>query len=177
LTRFHLDIPILHIGSWYDDDQPGTFRNFEAMQSRNRSGQFLIVGPWGHDVVKQETSFGDLNFGAGARIDIYDEAVRFFKHFLDHEDPDYEGKHPKIRYFVMGENQWHDTARWPPPETQSIRYYFGADTAANSMLGDGKLSIKGPAGKPFDTYTYDPNNATLENDDRRPVVDLGMTQD
>src|SRR6202021_3003536 len=43
-----VDVPVLHISGWYDDEEIGTPANFAAMVSAGRGGQRLLMGPWGH---------------------------------------------------------------------------------------------------------------------------------
>ncbi len=45
-----VDVPVLHISGWYDDEEIGTPANFAAMTAAGRSGQRLLMGPWGHRV-------------------------------------------------------------------------------------------------------------------------------
>ena len=45
-----IDVPVLHISGWYDDEQIGTPANFAAMVAAGRAGQRLLMGPWGHAV-------------------------------------------------------------------------------------------------------------------------------
>ena len=45
-----IDVPVLHISGWYDDEEIGTPANFAAMAAAGRAGQRLLMGPWGHAV-------------------------------------------------------------------------------------------------------------------------------
>ena len=45
-----IDLPVLHISGWYDDEEIGTPANFAAMTAAGRAGQRLLMGPWGHRV-------------------------------------------------------------------------------------------------------------------------------
>ena len=50
-----LDVPVLHISGWYDDEQIGTPLNYIGMTSHGaqdaaRASQRLLMGPWGHVV-------------------------------------------------------------------------------------------------------------------------------
>jgi predicted acyl esterase len=68
-------MPILHISGWYDDDQPGTFRNFTAMQRLGRKGQKMIVGPWPYAVTRKGTTLGILDFGPESTIDCWQTSM------------------------------------------------------------------------------------------------------
>ena len=45
-----IDVPVLHISGWYDDEEIGTPANFAAMVAAGRAGQRLLMGPWGNAV-------------------------------------------------------------------------------------------------------------------------------
>ena len=45
-----VNVPVLHISGWYDDEEVGTPANFAAMVAAGRAGQRLLMGPWGHAV-------------------------------------------------------------------------------------------------------------------------------
>ena len=59
----------------------------------------------------------------------------------------------------MGENAWRTAAQWPPAGVQTVRMYMRSGGAANSLDGDGRLSLDAPpAGEAADRYRYDPMN-------------------
>lgn len=64
-----IDVPVLHISGWYDDEEIGTPANFAAMVAAGRPGQRLLMGPWGH-AVNTTRSLGEIDFGPGALIDL-----------------------------------------------------------------------------------------------------------
>ena len=45
-----VDVPVMHISGWYDDEEIGTPANFAALRAAGRAGQRLLMGPWGHQV-------------------------------------------------------------------------------------------------------------------------------
>ena len=45
-----VDVPVLHVSGWYDDEEIGTPANFAAMVAAGRDRQRLLMGPWGHAV-------------------------------------------------------------------------------------------------------------------------------
>src|SRR5205807_10020586 len=63
------------------------------------------------------------------------------------------------RVFVMGANAYHQESDWPPPEAQSTRYFLHSGGSANSLRGDGGLSLTPPRKETPDKFTYDPANA------------------
>ncbi len=144
-----IDLPVLHISGWYDDEEIGTPLNFSRMADHAKH-QRLIMGPWEHRV-NISKKIGDIDFGPQAVIDLYAEELRFFDRWLknisngiDMEDP--------VRIFVMGKNEWRNERGWPLSRTNFTRWY---------LQSDGKLNVCKPEiGEAFDSYTYDPKNPT-----------------
>ena len=157
-TRFEeLDIPVLHVSGWYDDEQIGTPLNFVGMSTKARSqsardAQRLLMGPWGHGVNAGQ-KLGEVDFGPTATIDLWGYAARWLDARLGRGDDDV----PRVRIFVMGSNEWRDEAEWPPARTRYTDFFLHSGGAANSRFGDGRLSTAASDGdEPSDAYTYDP---------------------
>ena len=64
----------------------------------------------------------------------------------------------------MGENRWRGEDEWPLKRTQFTPYYLHSAGKANSLNGDGSLSLDLPKMEPSDQFVYDGNN---------PVPSLG----
>ena len=62
-----IDVPVLHISGWYDDEEIGTPANFAAMTAAGRAGQRLLMGPWGHQVNTTRTRRNRLRPGRAHR--------------------------------------------------------------------------------------------------------------
>ena len=153
-----VDVPVLHISGWYDDEQIGTPRNFLGMvraahSEGSRQSQHLLMGPWGHQV-NGGTRLGEVEFGPSARIDLHEMERRFLDLHLRGQDvPPLS----PVRIFTMGENAWRDLQSWPPAEMAQVPYYLRSGGSANSRFGDGTLSEEAPGGdEPMDGYRYDP---------------------
>jgi hypothetical protein len=58
----------------------------------------------------------------------------------------------------MGANRYQQESDWPPPETKTTRYFLHAAGTANSLRGDGTLSVTPPRKEAPDKFTYDPAN-------------------
>jgi putative CocE/NonD family hydrolase len=63
-----------------------------------------------------------------------------------------------VRIFVMGDNVWRDEKEFPLKRTQYTKYFLHSVKGANSISGDGALSMKTPDSEKSDAYTYDPGN-------------------
>jgi uncharacterized protein len=154
-----IDVPVLHITGWYDDEQVGTPMNFVGMTAKGRTeharaNQKLLVGPWDHRV-NSKSKLGEVDFGPTAIIDLQAYQARWFKRWLAEEDNGITGELP-VRIFVMGVNQWRDEREWPLARTAWTPYYLHSGGNANSRYGDGLLSTAAPADELPDRYCYDP---------------------
>jgi putative CocE/NonD family hydrolase len=156
-----LDVPVLHISGWYDDEQIGTPLNYIGMTTRGatpaaRSGQRLLMGPWGH-VVNTVSKLGEVDFGPQALIDMRAEELRWFNRWLKGYTNISAGADEfPVRIFIMGANEWRNEREWPLARTQWMPFYLHSGGRANSRFGDGSLSTEKPGNEPTDRYLYDP---------------------
>jgi hypothetical protein len=149
-----IDVPVLHISGWYDDEEIGTPANFAALAAAGRAGQRLLMGPWGH-AVNTTRKLGEVDFGPDALIDM-DAAVLAF---LDEHVKGVPQEPPPapVRIFVMGAAGWRDEQTWPPAGATSAVFHLASGGNANSRLGDGRLLPAPPtAQEPPDEWTHDP---------------------
>ncbi|NGQ96518.1 CocE/NonD family hydrolase [Brevibacillus sp. SYP-B805] len=159
-----IDLPVLHISGWYDDEQVGTPLNFakmtrEAASEKARRSQKLLMGPWTHQI-NTSAKIGDIDFGPQSLIDLKGYQRRWFDYWLKGMDNGIM-QEPPVRIFVMGENRWRDEQEWPLARTEWTRFYLHSQGRANSRFGDGWLSTELPASggeADADRYTYDPAN-------------------
>jgi putative CocE/NonD family hydrolase len=148
------DVPMLHIGGWYDQMLEGTLAGYAAMAT-SEAPQRLIVGPWGH--IPWGRRVGSVDFGPEASSPIDREQVRWFDRFLkDHDDPQ-----PPVCLFDLGAKAWRDFAEWPDPSAQA--WHLSSGGLATARTEDGMLGREPPASM-HDTLVHDP---------WRPVPSLG----
>ena len=149
-----IDVPVLHISGWYDDEEIGTPANFAAMVAAGRAGQRLLMGPWGH-AVNTTQALGEVDFGPDALIDLDGYVAGFLDEHVKGVPP--EPKQPPVRIFVMGAGEWRDAQAWPPDDAPSAVFHLSSGGHANSRFGDGRL-IPGPvtSEQPPDQWTHDP---------------------
>jgi putative CocE/NonD family hydrolase len=166
------DVPMLHIGGWFDIFLRGTIQNYVELSRRKTSPVRLLIGPWTHSG-NGRTYAGDVDFGLEAAIDDFGTEfhLRWFDHYLKGKPTGVESEAP-VRLFVMGtgdgrkdENDrlfhggyWRDAPEWPLAEAQATRYY---------IHGDGSLSAQEP------TATGEPAYTTYVHDPEHPVPTLG----
>jgi len=150
-----VDVPVLHISGWYDDEEIGTPANFAAMTAAGRSGQRLLMGPWGHQV-NSDRKLGEVDFGHDAVVDLNAIMTGFL-------DETVRGRAPAapaapVRIFLMGANEWHDLPSWPHPDAAERSWYLDSGGHATSRFGDGRLVEQTPpAGSPADEWLHDPD--------------------
>ncbi|GAC1361215.1 MAG: CocE/NonD family hydrolase [Ktedonobacteraceae bacterium] len=158
-----VNVPVLHISGWYDDEQIGTPINYIGMTTRAltpgvREQQRLLMGPWGH-ATNASQRLGAIDFGPQAVIDLRAEELNWYDRWLKRLPVEHV---PPVRIFVMGENNWRDEEEWPLARTAWTLYYLHSAGHANSRFGDGSLSTSKPeAGQPVDSYRYNPAEPVL----------------
>jgi uncharacterized protein len=154
---------VLNFSAWYDDNYgpEGATTNFagllKARSARHDPQAHLLLGPWVHGVANTaKTKSGEREFGPAAAID-YDEVIlRWMDHYLRGMANGVEQERP-VRYFVMGENQWHESDAWPP-KANPTSYYL----ASSSDIKSRELSSRPPA-----TTT---SSSSFVSDPAAPVV-------
>ncbi len=145
--RRTIDIPGLHVTSWFDIFQTSVIAAFQEIQARTGT-QKLWVGPNEHYFVYAS------NFWPR------DPYFDWFGHWLQ-DEPSALGDEPAVYYSprawvdhaTYAPIDWVYAERWPPPGVASRRLY---------LRGDGSLG-ETPSGEEL-RYRYDP---------RRPIPTLG----
>ena len=115
-----VDAAVLNLSGWHDDayGPEGAVTNFNGLVAARRgepdARTHLLLGPWRHGVASLGSrTTGALDFGPGAVIDYDDELLDFFDRHLRGVENRYADVAP-VRYFLMGENRWHEAGEWPP---------------------------------------------------------------
>ncbi len=164
------DVPMLHLGGWYDIFLRGTLDNYLGLRAGKRGPVHVAIGPWVHGG-NGRTWAGDVDFGPDSAIPGFEIAyhLRWFDRFL-RDVPNGVDTEPPVRLFVMGGGSgtrdangrlqhggsWRSGADWPLPGTEFVKFF---------LREGGALSRTPPAmATSRTTYTFDP---------RRPVPTLG----
>jgi uncharacterized protein len=164
-----VNLPVLHISGWYDDDVIGTHLNYLWMTSSRRSrstrkSQKLIIGPWPHHV-NSTRKIGEIDFGESALIDLRTVKLRWFDRWLKGVANGIE-REPKVDLFTLGSNKWKSQDHWPPKEMVQTPYYLHSKGKANGSFGDGLLASRKPLKiSRSDAYRYDPADPVPNIDD------------
>lgn len=157
------DVPMLHIGGWYDIYLRGTIENWRKLAQLKKSPERMLIGPWTHHGNTQ-TYAGDVDFGPSAAIADFDLGfhLRWFDHYLKGVQTPAADLAP-VHFFVMGSGDgrkdargrlahggyWRDAREWPPADTREHIFYLHAD----GSLSDALPAQSEPASI---SYTFDP---------------------
>ena len=154
-------VPSLNIGGWYDIFSKETLELASGVRKHSRSAfartnQFVIMGPWGHGLGTRKLS--ELDFGPEAALKMSQRQDDWYDYWLRDRDHGI-AQWPPYYLFVMGENRWRGEREWPLNRTRFTPYYLGGNGHANSLHGDGVLSLDRPLRneKSQDRFVYDGN--------------------
>jgi hypothetical protein len=156
-----INVPALHVAAWYDLFLGGSLRNYEGLKAhaateQARRGQQLLVVVGGH--AGNGPKIGDVDFGAVSRIDEDEITLHWYEYLFKNAHNEFASGKP-VKVFVMGTNQWRDEDDWPLPNAHNTKYFLHSGGKANSLAGNGSLSITAPTKEPSDQYVYSPANA------------------
>jgi len=162
------DIPVYHLGGWYDSwgSQVANL-NYVTLSKNKKSLQRLIMGPWTHGG-RTRSYAGEAEFGPEGAINFNEFQLRWFDHWLKGIDNGVD-REPPVRIFVMGGGDahktsagrifvgghWRDENEWPLARAVATPYYLHAN---------GVLSAQKSLGEVATSYEFDP---------RHPVPTLG----
>lgn len=147
-------MPGLHTGGWYDIFHAGTVANFRGIRAPR---QKLLMGPWQHSPWRAIGERPRQDVGAN---EVDEWQLRFFDEVLKGQAAgvfDAPG-----RVFVLGEG-WRNVDGWPPATSTEVSYYLYSVGRANSVDGDGILSLDHPGAEQAAVYLYDPLMPSLSH--------------
>ncbi|MGF1460163.1 MAG: CocE/NonD family hydrolase [Leptolyngbyaceae cyanobacterium] len=153
----HTDLPMLHIGGWFDLYLSGDVRLYREMAARSQYPQPFWIGPWGH--IPWGPKVGGRDFGPAANSPVDRLQISWFNHWLKDKLTSSLG-HPGVTLFEMGSDRWQSFTTWPQGDWQ--HWYLMSHGLAATRQDDGRLVI--PARKPeplfeqsaIDTLVHDP---------------------
>lgn len=152
-----LNLPVQHMVGYFDFLCRETVASFQRMRkSPARDAQQLIIGPWDHGTGRGR-KLGDFDFGETALVSVVEENLQWFNRFLKPGSSD--APFPRVRYFVIGRNEWRTAPDWPPPAAVDAAFYLHSAGRANTRKGNGRL-LATPAAKaqPPDQFVSDPDH-------------------
>lgn len=142
-----LDVPMLHVGGWYDQRLMGTLAAHQAVAGVSRAEQALYVGPWTRQPWGRRT--GAADFGSAAFSPIDPAQVAWFdRHLKGRDVPTQAG----LTLFDVGARSWRRFAAWPT--TRRWPLFLGGDGRATAACSGTLTRAAGPA--EVDRIVHDP---------------------
>ncbi len=160
-----LKLPVQHVVGYYDFFSRESVNNFVRLQQsatdvETRKHQQLILGPWDHGTIGQ-TKVGELDFGPQAQWDSGAATLLWFDRYLKRDPQVTATPLVPVRYFLLGENQWHDAETWPPAGTEQVAFHLRSTGHANTRAGNGQLNRIAPTDdEAVDRFRADPADPT-----------------
>ncbi|MFK7810170.1 MAG: CocE/NonD family hydrolase [Saprospiraceae bacterium] len=162
-------VPSFWFVSWFDVSTGPNLALFNhvrknAKDKSVRDNQYLVIAPTLHcrfTRATENTIVGELNVG-DARLNYKEQIYGYFDHFLKGEKNSIKESLPRVQYYTMGMNKWQSSETWPPKNAQMKTYYLASNGRANSLYGDGELTMATPKETSTpDAFVYNPMNPVL----------------
>ncbi|MDY7103985.1 MAG: CocE/NonD family hydrolase [Actinomycetota bacterium] len=173
----HIELPILHVGGWWDNFRVGQIDDYLRMRATGAAGQqFLIMdatdhfdtpfsldGPPDRDPLSDDGALAEF-------LPVYlDPAIAFFDRFLAGRttiEP------PRVRWHLPNAG-WRTAEDWPPAGLVAIRWYLGDGDAATAGADGGTLAPEPDPTASTTRWTHDPTDLVpdLEGDPWHPLLE------
>lgn len=159
-------VPALWFNSWYDVSIGPNLELFNSAREANTdkeasANQYVVVAPVAHCQYAHlgpHTTVGERDMG-DTSFDVDGAVYNWFDRWLKGDTRAFPATTAHVRYYMMGANTWQAATQWPPKDVQSLRLYLRSKGHANTLNGDGRLTLEAPAAnEPEDRYRYDPMN-------------------
>ncbi len=164
-----INVPGLWLMSWYDVSVGPNLATYNHVRKTAdpaiANQQYAVIAPTLHcsyTRATQNTIVGERNMG-DARYDYASLTYGWFDHFLKGENNKLLDTMPKVRYYLMGLNQWRTSDVWPPRGAESLTFFLSSGGKANTLNGDGVLATKPPAKDTPDNFAYDPMHPVMSH--------------
>ena len=166
-------VPAFWFNSWFDVSQGPNLALYNHVRANAsdqtvRDGQYVVIAPTLHcgffrTPEHDDLVAGDLNVG-NAGFPYYESIFGFLDHYLKDADNQFHQETPRVQFYTMGRNEWVADNTWPPGDVETATLFIDSDGQANSVFGNGTLSMSTATGARSDSFQYDPMN---------PVPSLG----
>jgi len=142
--------PSLLVTGWFDRDQPGCIRTFQALSRHPdeevQGSNKLILGPWMHDL-EYKAQYGELSFPPNAERNVVSLMLDWQEvHLLG--DGQRDGA--PVEYYLMGRDVWLEASQWPPEQTQPLCLYLHPSLELRATASQAGST----------TFVYDPSDPT-----------------
>lgn len=159
-----INIPGLWYMSWYDVSVGPNLAMYNHVRNTAKGDaanqQWAIIAPVGHcsyTRATEHTVVGERDMG-DARLGYQEIMYAFFDKFLKGEATTAIDTLPWVHYYVMGKNEWRTSDVWPPAGASPLSFHLGSSGNANTLNGDGTLSLTASKSDTPDKFAYDPMN-------------------
>ncbi len=157
-----INVPGLWMMTWYDVSVGPNLAAYNYVRKTAKpeiaNEQYAVIAPVLHCAYKrasEHTVVGERDMG-DARLDYDALTYGWFDHFLKGEQNGILEKTPRVRYYTMGSNKWQTSETWPPEGAKPVTYYFSSGGKANTLHGDGALTMTAAGKDTPDMFVYDP---------------------
>ncbi|MEM9945954.1 MAG: CocE/NonD family hydrolase [Cyanobacteria bacterium P01_D01_bin.36] len=153
-----VDLPMLHVGGWFDPYLRGDVRLYREMAARSQHTHHLWIGPWAH--IPWAHRVGQVDFGEAAMSPIDRLQIRWFDAVLKGKGAHELSAASPVCLFEMGRNQWRELAEWPMDAARisQLTYYLQSEGLSNIREDSGVLSVSANKMPTADVVVHDPWN-------------------
>ncbi|MGG6293824.1 CocE/NonD family hydrolase [Leptolyngbya sp. AN02str] len=148
-----VDLPMLHIGGWFDTHLRGTLRLYRAIAPRSQHPQHLWVGPWAH--LPWGRRVGNTDYGSQANSPMDVLQVQWFNQFLKGKDTGILQQAP-VHLFDLGKKQWREFETYPPDAMRSLHLLSDGLAMMGDQHGELVSDADGDAPALPDVLVHDP---------------------
>jgi putative CocE/NonD family hydrolase len=161
-----IGVPGFWFASWYDVSISPNLALYNHVRNNSkdqfiRDNQYLVIAPTLHcryTRATENTIVGERNMG-DARLNYKEQIYSWFDLWLKDEKNNFKESTPRVQYYTMGSNVWQSSEVWPPQNSEMKTFYLSGNGKANSLYGDGKLTMNSPGSKSLpDSFYYNPMN-------------------
>jgi predicted acyl esterase len=160
--NMRINVPGLWFVSWYDLSVGQNLEMYNLVRRTAKGAaanqQWMIIAPVGHCAyarASEHTIVGERDMG-DARLNYQEVMYEFFDRFLKGVNDGVMDTLPHVRYYTMGLNKWQKADSWPPKGAEPLVFHLASGGKANTVNGDGTLSVKPSSVDAPDKFTYDP---------------------
>lgn len=150
-----INIPILTITGYYDDDQLGAIHYFTEHKKWNQNAlnnHYLLIGPYDHPGAQgfPQKLLANYKVDSVAVISIQDLAFKWFDYAMkDSSKP--EILQDKVNFQVMGKNEWRHVSSLEKMNNDTLTFYLTKGEKSGSF----KLEKMQPVKNSFINQTVD----------------------
>ena len=174
-----INVPGLWYMSYYDIALAANLEAFNFVRKTAKgeaaNRQWAIIAPVGHcqfTRATEKTVVGERDMG-DARLNYQEIMYGFLDRFLKGEKSAVLDALPKVTYYTMGMNKWQGADTWPPQGVQPMTFFLSSGGRANTLKGDGALTLQPPSVDQPDRFTYDPMNPVPTHGGYRSTNNVG----